>query len=173
MSTRKSKPAEQEVVDGDWDDVIEAANEERNERLPAVPSYDVSEFLTYDDALRAFGESIVLANDVELVKDKGELIGTPFLIVNYNFNMDSITQREYVSVGVITLDNKRIVFNDGSTGVYRTLKGMAERGIKGGIVCRNGLRVSEYFLDEDKNIIPKGNPDNVKVDTVAKTFYLA
>jgi len=65
--------------------------------------------------------------------------------------------------------NRRVIINDGSTGLFQQVKGMVERtGRMGGFYAPKGLRVSTYSyqpVDFDGN--PMGNP------IPASTYYLA
>lgn len=104
------------------------------------------------------------------IRDKRSLLGVPFLIGKVTFNRGDYGA--FVSLTAVDAENNEFVMNDGSTGVYRQVvsylhkKGMladdidkpetGEHEVR--LVCRKGLRVSEYEG-------PGGKP--------ASTFYLA
>lgn len=97
---------------------------------------------------------------------KEALVGIPFLILEYGFTeSDQFGEgREYVWVRAIRADNEeRVAFSDGGTGIYVQLKELAEATNQyGGVMCRSGLRVSEY----DKEL-----PDGTMLRNV-ETFYI-
>jgi hypothetical protein len=114
---------------------------------------------SFADAVQAWGgEMLELPTDWRLV-EKESLIGVPFFVHTFRFNESSIGKdREFVSVQVVTEDDRRLVFNDGSTGVYAQAKEFVEQYHRvGGLVCKDGLRVSKY-------VHPEFGP--------AETFYL-
>ena len=99
-----------------------------------------------------------LTSDWELV-EKDQLIGVPFFIYNIRFSKGIGKAGEFVSVQVIDKDDRRMVFNDGGSGVYAQLvQWTEETGQAGGLYCPHGLRVSEYDHPEYGH---------------SKTFYLA
>jgi hypothetical protein len=123
--------------------------------------------VSFNDALTAYGDDLVATNTNELV-DKADLVGVPFLVKNWRVNEGE--RGLFVSVEIVTEDDRNLVFNDGSTGVYRQLEGnpdtgeagLATRlGRRGGIMCRQGLRKSEYDA-----VDAKGKPVH------ATTYYL-
>jgi hypothetical protein len=80
-------------------------------------------------------------------KDKARLAGVPMLILNYQFNEGD--NGEFVSVEVLT-NTERLIVNDGSTGIYRQLKELAESGELRAIYCKHGLRESKYEYEDPK-----------------------
>lgn len=137
---------------------------------PEEAGTDVTEFASFDDAIASFGSQLIVSAGAELVRDKGELEGTPFLITRWDHRTDNTTGQMYVSVQCITPENRKLVFNDGSTGVYAQLSNLEKQiGKRGGVMCRNGLRSSTFTVDKD------GRPtkDPAQVSGKATTFYLA
>lgn len=93
-------------------------------------------------------EGVVTSNEVTgnwYLLDKSSLEGVPFIIVDWQFQQGKGQDGEYVNVHCVTKTNERICFNDGSSGIYKTLKTFTiERGNSTNIYCPRGLRVSRY-----------------------------
>lgn len=105
----------------------------------------------------------------EVLDRKDPLVGVPFGIVEWRFNQGD--KGEFVSAAIITEDGRKLVINDGSTGVRdqlhevtnkRAAHGVPEEARQRILKCRKGLRVSRYEYTDDK-----GNTSQ------AQTFYLA
>jgi hypothetical protein len=132
------------------------------ENATGVPVEDASDYGTGFD---------VLSTDA-----KGTLCGVPFVIVEWRFNEGDAG--EFVSVSLVTEDGRKLVLNDGSTGIYQQLKEITgerlARGITAqtGLAVRKGLRVNEYeYSPTLGRAVKRGEsaPDKAK----AKTYYLA
>lgn len=80
-------------------------------------------------------------------KDKARLVGVPLLILNWNFNDGE--NGEFVSAQVMT-NTERLIVNDGSTGIYKQLKALADTGEVRAIFAKHGLRKSEYEYTDPK-----------------------
>ena len=129
---------------------------------------------TLDDALKMLTEDGHAVESIseygsgtEIVIDKRTLIGKPFAIVEWRFHEG--TFGGFVSALLVTERGEKLVLNDGSAGIYRQLVGVTaartDRGVVApqvGLLCKKGLRVSEYEYDNG----------NGKM-TPASTFYLA
>lgn len=142
----------------------------------ATPFYDDSvlgDIKSFDDALALAaqdGHAPVSATEYgsgfEVLKDKRELVGQPFVIVMAGF-WDSeyeVEGGQFISLHVVTKDGRKAIINDGSTksGIAHDAKVILEqRGTLVGVVCEKGLSVSEYEYVDDKG---KRTP--------AATFYL-
>lgn len=133
--------------------------------LGAIDSYAAAEAAFNSDFV-----SFSVGGDYDLL-DKAELVDVPFIVLRWRFAIpgegkpryksDNNPEGEFVSVECITENDRKVVFNDGSTGVYAQLKAVSETGRQQGGRCGKGLRVSEYsYSDEKGNQIP------------AKTYYL-
>lgn len=97
-------------------------------------------------------------NEVEWqVVDKETLVGVPFVITEWTAYEG--TKGPFVAVKVLT-NNGRLLFNDGSTGIYKQLGRIEEKfrvptfkepfvPVHNGsvLVCKKGLRKSEYVVD--------------------------
>lgn len=90
--------------------------------------------------------------------EKPKLVGVPFLILDWNINEGQ--NGEFASVRLITSNNQRLIINDGSTGICRQLQELASKGESRAILCRHGLRRSDYTTNVDGKEIS------------ATTFYL-
>ncbi len=93
---------------------------------------------------------------------KRELLGKRFVMISANFGHDEATQSDFVVCRVVTVDDKKYRFADGSTGVYAQIRAMVDD--KGGfvpIVANKGLRVSEYTTQDAEGKTIK-----------ASTFYI-
>jgi len=126
---------------------------------------------TFEEAfaiLKAAGVEPTVINEYDLV-DKETLVGVPFIVLAYAFRDGDYGDAGFVSVEAITSENKKIVFNDGSTGIRDQLRGLADRGIVAGIICRNGLRKSVFYFNEETGEVSK---TQVKGSKPASTFYL-
>lgn len=124
-------------------------NETEREPIPYLESFD--------DAMDHFGgaDGVTTIDDYPKLDDKAELIGVPFMIVKFWFSEGEMGT--YVTMKVLTKDNRKFTVVDGSTGVCAQLEETARvTGRNGGVMARDGLRVSEYTY--------RGQP--------AKTFYL-
>lgn len=100
------------------------------------------------------------------VVDKATLVGVPFMMLEWRFSDGDFGR--FVSFSGVTEDGRKIIVNDGSTGVREQLENVSasreSKGMKASapLLVREGLRVSEYdYTDE------KGNKSR------AKTYYLA
>lgn len=139
---------------------------------PAVVTPDeMMEVQNFADAfaiLKAAGLEPTVVNEFELIEDKKTLIDVPFIILSYKFHPGDYGG-EFVSVSAITDQNKKIVFNDGSTGIRAQLQALSDKGIQTGIICMHGLRVSEYYYNADTKEVSN---DKAEGFAPASTFYL-
>lgn len=93
---------------------------------------------------------------------KRQLVGKQFIMLTANFGHDETTNTDYVVCRVVTSDNEKYRFADGSTGIYQQILTLVEK--TGGfvpIMARKGLRASDYTT-KDKN------GDTIR----ATTFYI-
>lgn len=92
----------------------------------------------------------------ELVKEKDDLIGVPMTVLGWRTSNGDFG--EFVSVRAITEDDRKIVFNDGSSGVMATLHRTETRlnmnSLKEWlfipIILEKGLRASNYTFTDDQ-----------------------
>lgn len=91
-------------------------------------------------------------SDWDLVGSKDELIDVPFVIARIRFNANDDGVVTFVSVCCYTKD-KKVVFNDGSTGVFEQLTTyVAKNDRTTAISCPKGLRVSRYEYTNEKGV---------------------
>ncbi len=133
---------------------------------------DMESFEDAMNAIAAAGLAVHVINTTELIEDKDTLIGKEFLIIAYRMNADG-DFGEFVSVMALTRDNRRIVFNDGSTGIKLQLAELAQKGITSRILCKDGLRRSDFRFDEKSGDIVKRTDPRYGDSKPAKTYYLS
>lgn len=88
----------------------------------------------------------------ELVGDKDTLLNRAFIIARLRFTDNE--KGKFVSVCAYAApDGKKIVFNDGGTGIYQQLLAFVKKHNRTtGIRCSNGLRVSRYDYTDDEGV---------------------
>lgn len=140
------------------------------------------DFQTLQEAVSYFNanEGVVdiadfLGDGFTLIRDKEQLVNIPFLILDWNWINDPATARTYASVRVITSDNRRLRFNDGSTGIARQLENLETQGIKTGVRVSGGIAKSEYLIDrETRKVVTQDYAENNDIVTErAVTYFLA
>ena len=139
-----------------------------------------------DDALSALAgisastDSIAdYGNGFEVCKEKQQLIGKAFVIVQWRFNTDAEKTDfgPFVSAAIVTEAGEKLILNDGSTGVYKQLMMVtAKRETDGvantqsGLICKGGLRESAYpAKDANGNYLYDKNENAIQ----GTTYYLA
>lgn len=126
---------------------------------------------TFDDAIAILGAEGIdlrsaedLGDGFSVIEDKQALIGSPFVILQWRFLLGDFG--EFVAAHIMTRDavdgHNKFVLIDGSTGIREQLRIFQDQtGKNGGLVCKRGLRASDYtFTDE------KGN------EKPARTYYI-
>lgn len=101
------------------------------------------------------------------VADKNTLIGTPMVFLEWRYNSGDFGV--FVSIAAVTEDGRKIIINDGSSGICKQLQLVTDERVAkkhptpcAGLIVRNGLTRSDYTYTDDKgHEIP------------AETFYLA
>jgi len=120
----------------------------------------------------------VIANPYEaLNKDKDALLDRPFMIRAVKFLTDEQTGQEYLNMWVVRDDDRLFRVTDGSTGIYAQMDSLVAKRINENhptpynfFLVPNGLRKSEFGIDEDHNTVKLGDPSMV---SKAATYYLA
>ena len=114
-----------------------------------------TEFETIVEADKAIGTGF----DVLDKEEKQQLVGVTFLILESQVNSGDMG--EFVSFTAVTEHDRKVIVNDGGTGIFQQVKRLHEKtGQSGGFLVRGGLRRSEYTKEID------GKP------TKAVTYYL-
>lgn len=145
----------------------------------------LSELKTHEDALRMLQEAGAVAEDFAAdygsgfdQVEKSTLVGVPLFIVEWrDVKSDKVVSGgEFVVVFAITQDDKKVMFIDGSSGIYEQLKHVTEmrerKGeipadqIRRALIIKKGLRVSNY-------VTQVADGKGVMRDTNASTYYLA
>lgn len=145
-------------------------------------------FQTYGDVAAAFSER--LGVPLESVTDYGtgfvlvekeSLVGIPHVIVQWRFNAGEYGE-EFVSVEAITKNNDKVIYNDGSTGIYAQLRQVTNKRLadkspvppQAGLVVSGGLSKTSYYYNEVTKQTVSRRPEGAgKEWKPASTYYLA
>lgn len=122
-----------------WDDIVNLASERD------IPTTNIAD---------------VLGDGFSLLDNKTLLLDVPFVIVTWTLSTGDIG--EFATVRLMTRDGRKLIINDGSTGIRDQIKSMINRGVQPPTMVVRGLRVSRYSYTD---------PATGKV-TPAETFYL-
>ena len=139
---------------------------------------DLREIGSFEDALNAVGPNVLdsadeIGSGFKVLEDKDELLKIPFLILEWRFNPgkyinDLGEKTDFVSITLVTKHNEKYILNDGSTGIAAQLRDLTDRtGSYGGLLCRNGLRVSRDYEVR----LPDGKGGEKTI--LGTTYYLA
>lgn len=101
---------------------------------------------TVEAASAAIGDGFALLT----TEQKQQLVGVPCIFLSWSFSPSEQGERgEFVTVRVVTEDGRKLVLNDGSSGVYSQLREYTdESGRDGGLIVKRGLRKSDYTYTE-------------------------
>lgn len=125
------------------------------------------EFSSFDDVLRASSGVVNeisdhLGDGFSVLEDKSDLVGVEFMVVTYSVHPSESTGKDFTSLRVITRDGRKLIINDGSTGIHEQCLALRKRlGNFVPLHVRHGLRVSEYDYQDGE------------VKKRARTFYLS
>jgi len=100
-------------------------------------------------------------------EDKRQLIGVPLVIIQWRFSAGDYGTM--VNAAVMTQDGRKLIVNDGSTGIMQQLLDVTDKRAEknhptpqAGLLVKEGLTVSDYtFTDAKGETAP------------ASTFYLS
>lgn len=138
------------------------------EKLGSLTSWgDVADLLESSNVQTLYADQVagdgftLLSSD-----DKAKLIGVPMVLLEWRFNNGAqgrfVSVRAVAKTGVDDTDVKKVIFNDGSTGILQQLTEITEKtSAQGGLIVRKGLRVSQYTYEDEKG-----------VERPAETYYL-
>lgn len=120
-------------------------------------------------ALKAAGVVAEKASTYDVLDNKDELVGKDMVLLQWRFNDGDMGP--FVSIEAVTADNRKVVINDRSTGIYAQLKSRTEKLIAAGVTpaaahagihANTGLRRSDFMYTDAEG---KERP--------AKTYYVA
>lgn len=105
--------------------------------------------------LATAGSADELGTGFRTLKEKNQLIGVPFIIVNYRFFEGD--KGHFTAVFLVTEDGRKLMLTDGSTGIRDQLEKWT--ALNGGrmraMAAQKGLRVSTYpFCDDCGRPVP-------------------
>lgn len=140
---------------------------------------ELADIDSFDAALALIGEKMggTVVNSSDLgdgfsllgTNDKGQLVGVPLVVMSVTFSEGEYVRADgsgqkikgtFATLRIVTKDGRKLILNDGSTGICAQLQELYERrpAVAGQpILCAKGLRVSEYVHPEHG---------------AAKTYYL-
>lgn len=141
----------------------------------------IVDFNSAMDVFKSAGVAVDQVSDYghgfSLIKtaEKHTLIGQPMVLVQWSFNSSDKHYDEhgeplpFVSIYIVTKDRRKVIINDGSTGIYRQLRTVSDARIaknhpmpNGGLVVPQGLTCATYpYTDENGKT------------SEATTFYLS
>jgi len=142
------------------------------DELRSIESFDQLGALIKERGIDVVPVDKVLGDGFALSKDKDALVGRPFVILDYQFstsrdtlNPETGEPNVFVSVRLMTEDNRKLIINDGSTGIRDQLRNLPDAVAGSVLYVPRGLRVSEYEVET----VVKGKT----VKQNAKTYYLS
>lgn len=118
----------------------------------------LSSITSFDDVSQLFADNEIplesadqYGSGFDILDNKGLLVDVPFVILEWRFNASDLAEGGFVSAAIVTERNDKWIINDGGTGIFEQLKRVTAsrlRTRKGhpqlGLVCQNGLSVSNY-----------------------------
>ena len=133
----------------------------------------LGQITSIDDALSALADAGLGVSGIEdfgsgfVLTDKDQLKGAEMLLLQWRFSEGDFGP--FVSVAALTRDGRRVIFNDGSTGIYKQLRTVTltrlkngETNMQAGLTATNGLKESTYTYEDEKG-----------VKRPASTYYLS
>jgi len=128
---------------------------------------------TADEAMRLIAEinqsapiqiGEVLGNGFEVLPNerKNQLESEPFVIIDWRFYKGEKGPGMVVALMIVTKAGRKLIINDGSTGIRDQVTELDKSGVRAPVVVPNGLKSSNYDYT---------NPDTGEVSR-ATTFYL-
>ena len=132
----------------------ESAELARRETFSADQLRSVSSFAELSQLINETG---IVVTDVSSVlgdgfsvlptDEKNTLIGVPFVILSWTFSEGD--NGEFVSLRIVTRTDRKLIINDGSTGIHDQVRKMHADGVLPVVFVPRGLRVSEYDYEDD------------------------
>lgn len=117
-----------------WDDVQAVALEQ------GIAAVDFSDFGT---------GFTVLTTD-----EKRTLVDVELAVLDWRFNVVAETGGEFVSLVILTRDGRKVIVNDGSTGIFAQMRTITEKlgDARPILTIPKGLRASDYFYVDEKGV---------------------
>lgn len=133
----------------------------------------ITDFSSALSALESFNVAVESMADYgtgfEIVKDKNVLIGVDFVILDWRFTDSSKFEGDFVSAMVVAKDGRKLIVNDGSTGIRDQLRFVTSERVRkdhpnpqSGLLVRGGLTRSDYTYQDVKG-----------KSSAASTYYLS
>lgn len=106
------------------------------------------------------------------ITDKATLVGVPLKILEWRFNSGDMGG--FVSFAAVTGDGRKVIVNDGSTGIRNQLETVTiQRRAKGAVFPQHGLNVPHGLTRSDyTKLLPNPQRPDELVETRATTYYL-
>lgn len=130
--------------------------------------------ITVVDATEVMGDGFELLDE----KEKSQLVGVHFVIMSAA-EAPGDYGKSFVSLRVVTKDGRKLIINDGSTGIRdQIVDYTTHHGSPVGLHFPNGLRASTYsFCEECKHIVGKSGVEQCpecshSPMSPASTYYL-
>lgn len=148
-------------------------------QTPALRRDSMGDVKSFDDAMALLADAGISIKNVEeygegfkVCDNLMQLVSVPFIILDISFSTGDFG--EFAILRVVTKYDEKFIITDGSTGIYRQVKGYIQKtGETSGYAVPRGLTVSEFrFSEETGSVVRPGEPGYDKAKP-AKTFYLA
>jgi hypothetical protein len=153
--------AKQDVAD---ETTTEVATRLNVEQLRGISSFEDALSIANDTYGVITQASEELGDGFALVKDeaKTSLVGVELIVMSWTFSEGDFSH-ELCTMRIVTKDGRKLIVNDGSTGIADQLRAYQDRtGHVGGLYVKRGFRVSTYdYTDEQTGKTSK-----------ASTYYL-
>ena len=141
-----------------------------DDELRGIQSWNDLESLFAEKELSLTYAHEVLGSGFELLNtaEKDKLIDVPFVIMDWRFNDGDMGTFVTLTVAAKNPDGsmRKVIVNDGSTGVCQQVETLANRGIKAPVMVKNGLVRSDY------KVLQPGK-DGEEIEVPATTYYLS
>ena len=133
----------------------------------------LGQITSIDQALTALADKGLSVSGIEefgsgfVLTEKDQLKGAEMLLLQWRFSDGDFGP--FVSVAALTRDGRRVIFNDGSSGIYKQLRTVTltrlkngETNMQAGLTATHGLKESTYTYEDEQG-----------VKRPASTYYLS
>jgi hypothetical protein len=103
---------------------VKSESKPRSAAVAEIPEGTTMPIRPGEDFTTLASEINGMTDSRELVNTKEDLVGVPMIMTSFHFRPGKGTKgmyADYVSVEATTYDNRRVVFNDSSTGIRRQI----------------------------------------------------